>query len=228
MLPTLRTRGASSLLLLRGFYSSPSPLIRAYSTPPTPTKAPAGGADPSADHIPTNDPAPKPQVQNVSATNQLPTSPMGSMDSSIQEGVEEAEEKRVAQAPNRKGIWSRSQQPREKAMTGPRFEQTMMEFQPRPHAAIELIHKQPVRWVDTRMVSCDGGGGPLGHPKIFINVDKPQICWCTYCGIPFAHSHHRHEIESKPHLHTYPLDPTGHEAEVEESQRVTDEPFGQR
>lgn len=34
--------------------------------------------------------------------------------------------------------------------------------------------------------SCDGGGGALGHPKIFINLDKPQICWCTYCGIPFV------------------------------------------
>jgi hypothetical protein len=30
------------------------------------------------------------------------------------------------QSPNRKGIWSRSQQPRERAMVGPRFEQTIM------------------------------------------------------------------------------------------------------
>ena len=36
------------------------------------------------------------------------------------------------------------------------------------------------------MVSCDGGGGPLGHPRIFINTDKPQICWCTYCGTPYV------------------------------------------
>jgi len=26
----------------------------------------------------------------------------------------------------------------------------------------------------------------LGHPRIFINVDKPQICSCTYCGLPFV------------------------------------------
>lgn len=58
--------------------------------------------------------------------------------------------------------------------------------QPRPLAAIELIHKQPVRWTKERVVSCDGGGGPLGHPRIFINVDKPQICMCTYCGLPFV------------------------------------------
>lgn len=61
-----------------------------------------------------------------------------------------------------------------------------LQLQPRPFAAIELIHKQPVRWIKGRSASCDGGGGPLGHPRIFINVDKPQICWCTYCGVPYV------------------------------------------
>lgn len=37
----------------------------------------------------------------------------------------------VAQAPNRAGIWSRSQRPRAEAMTGPRFEQTDFELQVR-------------------------------------------------------------------------------------------------
>jgi NADH dehydrogenase (ubiquinone) Fe-S protein 6 len=58
--------------------------------------------------------------------------------------------------------------------------------QPRPYAAIELIHKQPVRWTKERVVACDGGGGPLGHPRIFINLDKPEINACTYCGLPFV------------------------------------------
>ena len=58
--------------------------------------------------------------------------------------------------------------------------------QPRPLAAIELIHKQPVRWSKKRVISCDGGGGPLGHPRIFINLDKPQVHGCTYCGLPFV------------------------------------------
>ena len=71
-------------------------------------------------------------------------------------------------------------------MAGPRFEQMNIETQPRPYAAIDLIHKQPVRWTKESQVSCDGGGGPLGHPRIFINVNKPQICWCTYCGVPFV------------------------------------------
>jgi len=131
------------------------------------------------------------------------------------------------QAPNRKGVWSRSQNLREKAMSGPRFEQTIMDLQPRPQAAIELIHKQPVRWTHERVVACDGGGGPLGHPRIFINVDKPQICMCTYCGLPFANEHHRKHLESMPST-TYPLAPKGDAAEIPESQRITDEALGQR
>lgn len=37
--------------------------------------------------------------------------------------------KDVGQAPNRKGIWSRSQKPRAEAMTGPRFEQATFDLQ---------------------------------------------------------------------------------------------------
>ncbi|KAA6409028.1 MAG: NADH-ubiquinone oxidoreductase [Lasallia pustulata] len=152
---------------------------------------------------------------------------MGLQDGDLQELPEDAERQRVMQAPNRKGVWSRSQQPRERAMSGPRFEQTLMEFQPQPEAAIELIHKQPVRWTQKRVVSCDGGGGPLGHPRIFINTDKPQICMCTYCGIPFANEHHRSYLQSLPST-SYPLEPVNDRAEVPENQRVSDEPFGQR
>ncbi|KAL1844374.1 hypothetical protein VTJ49DRAFT_53 [Mycothermus thermophilus] len=110
----------------------------------------------------------------------------------------------VNQAPNRVGIWSRSQRPRAEAMTGPRFEQTDFELQPRPYAAIELIHKQPVRWTHDRVVACDGGGGPTGHPKIYINTDKPEIATCGYCGLPFANEHHREHLESLPET-SYPL-----------------------
>lgn len=62
----------------------------------------------------------------------------------------------------------------------------MTVFQPQPYSAMELIHKQPVRWRKERVISCDGGGGPLGHPRVFINLDKPQINDCTYCGLPYV------------------------------------------
>ena len=252
------------------------PRLRLYILPLRPYST----RDRTSDRIPTNDPSPAKPVQNVSDSNALPISPQGLRDSDrpLQEVPEDSERQRVMQAPNREGVWSRSQQPRERAMSGPRFEQTIMEYQvcshmlrdscwfkrpvlrdwlivmgipkPQPEAAINLIHKQPVRWIKTRTVSCDGGGGPLGHPKIFINVDKPQICWCTYCGLPFvrpplskscnrrsriqdpnlqaqAHEHHRNLLRSLPST-TYPLQPVGHPAEVPESQRVNDEPFGHR
>lgn len=42
-------------------------------------------------------------------------------------------------------------------MVGPRFEQTAEAFQPRPLAAIELIAEEPIRLVEDRVASCDGG-----------------------------------------------------------------------
>lgn len=86
------------------------------------------------------------------------------------------------QSPNREIVWSASQQPRQDAWKGPRFEQTDFSLQPRPQAAIELIAQQPIRMETRRVVSCDGGGGALGHPKVYINLDKagePNVC--PYC-----------------------------------------------
>ncbi|OAX83512.1 hypothetical protein ACJ72_02127 [Emergomyces africanus] len=195
--------------------SSPSRLLpRAYTT-----TAPRL-SEPSENAIPTNDPNPRKKVSPVSESNAVPTDAMGAQDQPLQESVEQARRELAKQAPNRTAIWAKSQQPREKAMTGPRFEQTIMEYQPRPYAAIELIHKQPVRWTKEKVVSCDGGGGPLGHPRVFINTDKPQICPCEYCGLPFANEHNRKALEAQEQT-SYPLEPLGHRA-------VTPEGFEQR
>ncbi|KAL2828060.1 zinc-finger domain-containing protein [Aspergillus cavernicola] len=174
-----------------------------------------------------NDPTPRTPKPNVSETNATPVDSMGSWDTALKETPDVAEHVRTLQAPNRTTTWAASQRSREDAMSGPRFEQTIMELQPTPMAAIELIHKQPVRWVNTKIVSCDGGGGPLGHPRIFINTDKPEITPCGYCGLPFAHEHHRSYLESLP-ASSYPLEPTGDAAEVNENQRVTEGAFEQR
>lgn len=79
--------------------------------------------------VPANDPVARKEVQTVSETNATPTSSEGAFDKVLQESVEKAELLRKQQAPNRQGIWSRSQQPREIAMSGPRFEQSIMEDQ---------------------------------------------------------------------------------------------------
>jgi uncharacterized Zn-finger protein len=36
--------------------------------------------------------------------------------------------------------------------------------------------------VEERVIACDGGDGPLGHPRVFLNLgDKGEI-ECPYCG----------------------------------------------
>lgn len=81
--------------------------------------------------VPANERNPKPAPQNVSATNALKTSSIGADDGYLQEHPAEAEKMRQMQAPNRAGVWARSQNPRELAMAGPRFEQTIMADQVR-------------------------------------------------------------------------------------------------
>ncbi|ETW87204.1 hypothetical protein HETIRDRAFT_244495, partial [Heterobasidion irregulare TC 32-1] len=77
------------------------------------------------------------------------------------------------QAPNYPTTWSASQSARPTQGSGPRFEQVIMELQPQPLSAMQMIADEPVRLVHARKAVCDGGSGPLGHPKIFINLDKP-------------------------------------------------------
>ncbi|KAM7383896.1 hypothetical protein PAMA_011317 [Pampus argenteus] len=36
--------------------------------------------------------------------------------------------------------------------------------------AIKLVAEEPVTDIGARVVSCDGGGGALGHPKVYINL----------------------------------------------------------
>lgn len=82
-----------------------------------------------SERVSTNDPSPRPPVTNVSETNAVPTSPGGKQDALLQEDPDAAEQRRIMQAPNRQNAWSRSQERREVAMRGPRFEQTIMELQ---------------------------------------------------------------------------------------------------
>lgn len=57
--------------------------------------------------------------------------------------------------------------------------------------AIDLIAEQPVSEVQTRVIACDGGGGALGHPKVYINLDKEtKTGTCGYCGLQFRQHPH--------------------------------------
>ncbi|KAF5286362.1 hypothetical protein FQR65_LT12656 [Abscondita terminalis] len=54
-----------------------------------------------------------------------------------------------------------------------------------PNFAINLIAEVPPTPSKERVVCCNGGGGPLGHPKVYINLDKPGNHSCGYCGLRF-------------------------------------------
>lgn len=104
------------------------------------------------------------------------------------------------QAPNRKDVWTGSQQPRADAIArNPhRFIQRDLDKQPQPYSAMELIAKQPVRYIHEGNVAvCDGNKGSTlqGHPKIFINLDQPKPATCGYCGLRYAKEEHRLLIE---------------------------------
>lgn len=42
-------------------------------------------------------------------------------------------------------------------------------------APTEIIH------VDDAVVACDGGGGPLGHPRVFLRIVGREAM-CPYCS----------------------------------------------
>ncbi len=39
--------------------------------------------------------------------------------------------------------------------------------------------------VDSRTVACDGGTGPLGHPRVWLHIDDVQT-FCPYCSRIFV------------------------------------------
>ncbi|KAI9204007.1 uncharacterized protein BJ171DRAFT_442844 [Polychytrium aggregatum] len=97
-----------------------------------------------------------------------------------------------AQSSNRTTTWSKTQQPKKVAAVGPRFEQTHWDYQPNPPSAMELIHEEPIRFVEGRVTHCDGDGGALGHPRVYINLDKGVPVGCGYCGIKYQQKPHHH------------------------------------
>lgn len=89
------------------------------------------------------------------------------------------------QAPNRATTWSQRQRSRKDVLQGPRYTGIDLTAQPQPLAAIELLKQQPITIVSDRKTTCDGGG-VLGHPTIFINLDDTsQAHSCGYCGKRF-------------------------------------------
>jgi len=59
-------------------------------------------------------------------------------------------------------------------------------------ASVYIAEVPPIV-VDERVTACDGGGGSLGHPRIFINLDPStpdDPTPCGYCGLRFVQKSH--------------------------------------
>ena len=50
--------------------------------------------------------------------------------------------------------------------------------------AIDLVAKEPIVVCKNRTV-WSSGGGPLGHPKIYLNLDSDEVHTCGYSGRRF-------------------------------------------
>ncbi|MSO74323.1 MAG: zinc-finger domain-containing protein [Alphaproteobacteria bacterium] len=40
--------------------------------------------------------------------------------------------------------------------------------------------------IETSTIGCDGGGGPLGHPMVYLNLEAKGAVDCPYCGCHFV------------------------------------------
>ncbi|VDK43026.1 unnamed protein product [Anisakis simplex] len=58
-----------------------------------------------------------------------------------------------------------------------------------PNIAQKLIAEVPPIASNEHVVFCDGGHPALGHPRVYINLDKPGTHACGYCGQKFYNPH---------------------------------------
>lgn len=47
---------------------------------------------------------------------------------------------------------------------------------------MSLLNSEPPIVVETTTVGCDGGGGPLGHPRVYLHLSAAGEVECPYCG----------------------------------------------
>ncbi|MBP7064326.1 zinc-finger domain-containing protein [Ferrovibrio sp.] len=59
---------------------------------------------------------------------------------------------------------------------------------------------QPVetKEVDSTTVACDGDGGALGHPRVYLNMGEKTAVDCPYCG-----RHYVLKADAAAHAHAH-------------------------
>jgi len=58
-----------------------------------------------------------------------------------------------------------------------------------PNVAQVLVSERAPEDHHEHVVWCDGGHPALGHPRVYINLDRPGVHACGYCGNRFYNSH---------------------------------------
>ena len=51
-------------------------------------------------------------------------------------------------------------------------------------------------YVETDTVACNGGGGALGHPKVYLNLGPEGRIECPYCSRLYIHTTKRGEAKA--------------------------------
>ena len=52
-----------------------------------------------------------------------------------------------------------------------------------------------VSYVRTRRIACDGVGGALGHPRVWLEMGEESFVECGYCDRRFVLTHEQPEDE---------------------------------
>ncbi|KAI3379753.1 hypothetical protein SNEBB_009747 [Seison nebaliae] len=57
-----------------------------------------------------------------------------------------------------------------------------------PHFAIDMIAEEPIVLVeDNRQIIFSDSGNKLGHPRVYLNLERGQLQTCGYSGVRFIH-----------------------------------------
>jgi uncharacterized Zn-finger protein len=55
---------------------------------------------------------------------------------------------------------------------------------------VYLVEGHEVVVTSSLDVSCDGGNGPLGHPRIYMTLERGGEVTCKYCGRRYVSAGH--------------------------------------
>lgn len=68
-------------------------------------------------------------------------------------------------------------------------------------------------YIDSMVAACNGSGGPLGHPKVYLNLSADGQAECPYCSRLFIHQSRRAGGGVEGHVVETPAAGNLHEAQ---------------